>query len=223
MRAGDKVRLRPQAAGGRKDELSGLVGYDALGTVAFVARRDGTTLLKGDIEQGTALVHFQVDGEMRSFATDIERFIVVHSAAPGIEGAWRDVRAFHELMGVPIADRPGIPAPDRKAARSRFINEEIVDELLPAIAADDLPKIVDGAMDGIYVLLGLLVEYGVHPSLPWRYVQGANMAKIDPVTGEVLKDAGGKVLKPPGWTAPDEAIRAYLELAAADAPDASAA
>jgi hypothetical protein len=29
------------------------------------------------------------------------------------------------------------------------------------------------------------------------------MAKIDPLTGTVLRRADGKILKPAGWTAPD--------------------
>jgi predicted HAD superfamily Cof-like phosphohydrolase len=36
----------------------------------------------------------------------------------------------------------------------------------------------------------------------WAEVVRSNMAKVDPVTGKVIKRADGKILKPEGWTPP---------------------
>lgn len=81
----------------------------------------------------------------------------------------------------------------------RLVKEE-ADELARAMNRRDFPEVVDGAIDLIYVLLGLLIACGVDPRPIWDAVHASNMAKEG---GETRAD--GKVLKPPGWTAPDVA------------------
>lgn len=82
---------------------------------------------------------------------------------------------------------------------AKLISEEMA-ELDNAWKKGNFPEVVDGAIDLIYVILGLLVACGVDPRPIWDAVHAANMAKEG---GETRAD--GKVLKPPGWTAPDVA------------------
>lgn len=65
-------------------------------------------------------------------------------------------------------------------------------------------QVADGCIDTIYVCLGLLHSLGVDPDVAWDEVHASNMTKIDPATGEVLKDPNtGKVLKPKDFRPPD--------------------
>jgi predicted HAD superfamily Cof-like phosphohydrolase len=77
--------------------------------------------------------------------------------------------------------------------------------------------IADGIADLIYVAVGAALAYGIPLERVWAEVQRSNMAKFhrcsacdgagcDACAGTgfvAVKDAGGKVQKPPGWTPPD--------------------
>lgn len=114
-----------------------------------------------------------------------------------------DVALFHTACDVPILRTPQIPSGDRIELRCKLIDEEINLELLPAMEFGDLPGVADAIADSIYVLVGTALEYGIPLDRVWDAVQAANMAKVDPLTGKVIKRADGKVLKPEGWTPPD--------------------
>lgn len=115
----------------------------------------------------------------------------------GLRGAWADLVAFHETMGQPIVPRPSIPSPSRRTLRCRLIREEVVEELLPALEADDLEGIADGLADSIVVIIGTALEYGIDLRRIWDEVHRTNMAKA---SGPRRED--GKVLKPAGWQPP---------------------
>ncbi len=66
-----------------------------------------------------------------------------------------------------------------------------------------LTETIDGGIDVLVVVIGMLMSLGVDAEGAWNEVIRSNLAKIDPHTGKVLKRADGKVLKPEGWTAPD--------------------
>lgn len=108
-----------------------------------------------------------------------------------------DVLAFHRKFDCYHQPRPGIPAEGIPALRIRLCNEEWT-EFLIGMAEGDLPAIADGAIDLIYVLIGTLLSYGIDPRPIWDEVQRTNMAK----EGGALRH-DGKILKPPGWRAPD--------------------
>lgn len=74
-------------------------------------------------------------------------------------------------------------------------------------------ELLDGLVDLVYVAVGFAVALGLPFDDAFREVHRANMAKVDPDTGKVTKDADGKVLKPANWTPPDYA---GLMLEAAD-------
>lgn len=117
--------------------------------------------------------------------------------------AVKQVAAFHLACGVPHLDRPAVPSPERIALRRSLINEEVNNELFPAMMENDLVGVADALADSIYVLIGTALEYGIPLGHVWVAVQNANMAKVDPKTGLVNKRADGKVLKPEGWTPPN--------------------
>lgn len=119
-----------------------------------------------------------------------------------------DVASFHRACDLPVIETPTLPSPDRALLRIRLIKEEC-DETLSALYRDDLVELADGLADLIYVCVGTALEYGIPLDLVWNAVQRANMTKVDPATGKVLKREDGKVLKPLGWTPPD--IKSIIE------------
>lgn len=66
-----------------------------------------------------------------------------------------------------------------------------------------IAELVDGAIDTIYVCLGLMNSLGVDFQKAWDEVHGSNMSKVCPETGKVIKDALGKVQKPPHFRPPN--------------------
>lgn len=115
-----------------------------------------------------------------------------------MDQAFQDVLAFHrKFCPNLIGTVPAVPEVIDVALRLALIREE-VKELYDAAMNDDLPGVADGAIDLIYVVLGMLVSYGIDPVGPWNAVQAANMAKVG---GGMRPD--GKIMKPQGWKPPD--------------------
>jgi predicted HAD superfamily Cof-like phosphohydrolase len=113
-----------------------------------------------------------------------------------------DVREFHMACDIPVLAGPMVPAPERVALRLDLHDEEHL-ELHKAVEAGDLVGIADGLADIIYIAVGTALEFGIPLDRVWAEVQRSNMAKVDPVTGRVVRRADGKILKPEGWTPPD--------------------
>lgn len=113
-----------------------------------------------------------------------------------------DVTAFHVVTDSPVATELTVPPWDRRALRFSLHRQEY-EQVQKALLDNNLVEIADGLADLIYVLVGTAIEYGMPLDRIWDEVQRANMSKVDPVTGKVIKDSQGKVLKPPGWREPD--------------------
>jgi predicted HAD superfamily Cof-like phosphohydrolase len=127
----------------------------------------------------------------------------------------KQVLEFHRAMGLTVGETPAIREPE---LRARLVLEEafeLVEALLGGSGAFDaiesakrswlrrdcpngLPAVADACADLIYVTNGTAVSCGIDLEPIEDAVHVANMAKAG---GE--KDAGGKLLKPPGWTPPD--------------------
>ncbi len=125
------------------------------------------------------------------------------AASPGMYMLMSDVRAFMQAGGQDTPKTLGLPHPAVRDLRVALIDEEVNQELLPALAADNLVDIADACADAIVVILGTALAYGIPLARVWGEVDRSNRAKIDPVTGRVLKREDGKLLKPPGWVPPD--------------------
>lgn len=125
-----------------------------------------------------------------------------------------DVARFHEVTDTPVLRVPEFPSDERMILREDLIIEEVVNELLRALRERDMIGTADGAIDSIYVIVGMLLELGCPVSELWDEVQRANMTKaiLQPDGSfKVVRRADGKILKPEGWTPPDIAgiLRAH--------------
>lgn len=83
----------------------------------------------------------------------------------------------------------------------KLITEE-TGELAAAITANDAVETLDALIDILVVTIGAVHSMGADAEGAWQEVMQSNLAKISPVTGQVLKREDGKVLKPLGWCAP---------------------
>lgn len=145
----------------------------------------------------------EVDGQSRA-SNDVW---INEKDLPGtLQDAWNAVRAFHIAFGHPAPEKPEKQHILRAAKRAEWIDEEL-DEL---VGAQDITEQADAYLDIIYFALGGLVELGIEPSAIFDMVQRANMAKLGP-DGKPIYHPDGKVKKPEGWVAPDDAIRAHIE------------
>lgn len=108
----------------------------------------------------------------------------------------RMVQAFHEKYDVPVAERPTMPTLKQRMRRARLICSE-ASEFLEAADKDDFVEMVDALVDILVVTYGTAVEMGVDLEPVFVEVQRSNMSK------DGGKDAGGKVLKGPGFSPPD--------------------
>jgi predicted HAD superfamily Cof-like phosphohydrolase len=83
-----------------------------------------------------------------------------------------------------------------------LIAEEF-DELADARREGDVIGVIDALQDLKYVIYGYELRLGISGEEHFAEVQDRNMAKVDPVTGKVVRREDGKILKPDGWTQPD--------------------
>jgi predicted HAD superfamily Cof-like phosphohydrolase len=70
------------------------------------------------------------------------------------------------------------------------------------IEPEVLAEVIDGGIDVIVVTLGLLLNLGVDVQAAWDEVLDSNMAKVGR-DGFCTLRHDGKILKPPGWRAPN--------------------
>jgi predicted HAD superfamily Cof-like phosphohydrolase len=131
------------------------------------------------------------------------------------------VREFHVAMGQPVASMPRALPQDRKAVRIELIREEFIDELIPALEADDMVEQADAAIDILYVTFGLLVEMGINAEVLFDEVQRSNMSKLaadgTPIIAGPNDPDGtfeGRVKKGPHYFRPR--IQALLQSGVAD-------
>lgn len=64
-------------------------------------------------------------------------------------------------------------------------------------------EVLDGAIDLLYVTLGLLNTLGVDPVEAFNILHTNNLTKVCPVTGKVQKTSYGKVMKPESYVPVD--------------------
>jgi predicted HAD superfamily Cof-like phosphohydrolase len=107
------------------------------------------------------------------------------------------LREFHEKFDVPVRNVPTIPPLKDCLRRIRLMEEEL-SEVITAIDNNNLVEVLDGMVDLLVVAFGTAVEFGLPIDEAFLMVhQEENMTKVWP-DGLVHKDAGGKILKPPG-------------------------
>jgi predicted HAD superfamily Cof-like phosphohydrolase len=128
------------------------------------------------------------------------------------------VKKFHEVNGLPVADRPKMVDENRKRLRVKLLEEE-VKELKDAFEADDLVEAYDACIDVLYLTLGTLVEMGLSDKLGFDEVQKSNMSKLGE-DGKPILSRGeeldgyplGKVLKGPNYFQPQPGLERVIKL-----------
>jgi len=80
-----------------------------------------------------------------------------------------------------------------------LIHEEFNELVASSTKVDDL----DALIDILVVTIGAINSLGANAESAWQEVMRTNMAKIDSVTGKVLRREDGKILKPEGWKPPN--------------------
>lgn len=87
------------------------------------------------------------------------------------------VEQFHKTFGLPVLDEPEIPE-DRKQLRANLIMEEAA-ELEEAILEGDLTGVLKEASDLLYVLHGMVLEFGLGELFEQAFdkVHKSNMTK----------------------------------------------
>ena len=109
-----------------------------------------------------------------------------------------------------------LPPAEAKAALKGFVdNSKDIEQIdagmedTPHRKAHVIAEQADALVDVYYYSLNAAAKKGVNISSIFHIVHAANMAKRDPATGQFLKRADGKIIKPEGWKAPD--VKAEIE------------
>ena len=84
----------------------------------------------------------------------------------------------------------------------KLIDEEYQEFCEARINEDDV-ETLDACFDMIWVIVGYMHSRGWDCHGVWEEGAKSNLAKIDSVTGKVIKREDGKVLKPEGWQPPN--------------------
>ena len=105
-----------------------------------------------------------------------------------------------EIRHDKVENCPHIPSKWQIALSKQLINEEVNEELIPALEAGDLVEIADGGVDAIVVILDAMIFCGIDIRPIWDVIHKSNMAK----KGGIFRE-DGKLLHPEGWVPPDVA------------------
>lgn len=110
---------------------------------------------------------------------------------------------FHKAFDVPRLSNPQIPNKERTLLRIRLIEEEL-NELKEGIDNNDLKEVADALCDIQYVLLGTVLEFGLHEKFEAMFdeVHKSNMSKLD-INGNPIFREDGKVMKSDRYFKPD--------------------
>ena len=108
---------------------------------------------------------------------------------------------FMEAFGQDVETQPTWPDFSTRELRVDLIQEE-VDELVEAIANKDMVEIADALTDILYVVYGAGHAFGIDLDECFTEVHASNMSKCGD-DGHPIKDENGKVMKGPGFFAPD--------------------
>ena len=108
----------------------------------------------------------------------------------------RMVKQFHEKYDAPARSAPTMIDAKDRLRRARLIFTE-ASEFIEAADRGDFVEMVDALADLLVVVYGAAVEMGVDLEPVFAEVHRSNMSKDGGI------DAGGKILKGPGFRPPD--------------------
>ena len=108
---------------------------------------------------------------------------------------------FMQAFGQSVETQPTWPDFNTRELRVDLIQEE-VDELVEAIANKDMVEIADALTDILYVVYAAGHTFGIDLDECFTEVHASNMSKLGE-DGAPIKADNGKVMKGPGFFAPD--------------------
>ena len=108
---------------------------------------------------------------------------------------------FMEAFGQDVETQPTWPDFSTRELRLELIDEE-VEELRVAVANRDMVEIADALTDILYVVYGAGHTFGIDLDDCFDEVHASNMSKLGE-DGRPIKREDGKVMKGPGFFAPD--------------------
>lgn len=113
------------------------------------------------------------------------------------------VENFHKVFGIPVLDKPTIPAIERCKLRVKLLKEEI-QELEDAIEANNLVEMLGALTDIDYILHGTYLEFGLQhvKEEAFMEVHLSNMTKLGD-DGKPVRRPDGKVIKGPNFILPN--------------------
>lgn len=147
---------------------------------------------------------------------------------------YEDIGDFHEKFGLPTVTTDGAYPrhPDMEMVRFRlnFLLEELIEivkayggvfdvvdgrlciNVPPRPEGPNHVEVLDGLVDLVVVALGTAHIMGYPFQTAWNLVQRANMSKVRAAKdgSDSKRGTGYDIVKPEGWTAPDEAIAELL-------------
>lgn len=131
-----------------------------------------------------------------------------------LQDSWaHKVYAFRRFYDRPISTID-VPLSEAEVQTHHKIITEEWKELWSGVMLDDVIETLDGGVDLIYTVLGLLIARGIPPHVidaAMEEVHASNMTKADPTTGKPVLSPEGKILKGSAY------VKADLLAAAADA------
>lgn len=117
------------------------------------------------------------------------------------------VKLFNQTFKHLVRNTP-TPLPlDERTTRAMFFHEEMME----FIGAEDIVSQADALADLLYFVYGTFVNIGVDPERIFTAVHEANMRKLWDDGLPRWREGDGKVIKPPGWTGPENAIANEIE------------
>ena len=89
----------------------------------------------------------------------------------------KDMHDFHEKFDIAYDEDPRKLPKAIAEFRVKFLNEELINEYVPAVMKGDLTEQIDGLFDIIYVAMGTLYLMGVDIEGVWNEGHASNMSK----------------------------------------------
>lgn len=112
-----------------------------------------------------------------------------------------DLKTFDIKFGIPEAKEPQLLNIGSMEGRLDFLKEELK-ETEDAYIEGDLPEVIDGLLDLIYVAAGTLAQMGVNSQKHWTEVHQCNMAKRR-IIGSSSRGLLYDLEKPEDWVPPN--------------------
>jgi predicted HAD superfamily Cof-like phosphohydrolase len=113
-----------------------------------------------------------------------------------------DVAVFLKACGQEYPAFPQSDVSDLAELYKKLIKEEYSEFIEADNNNDDIERL-DACFDMIWVIVGYMKARGWDCEAAWDEGTYSNLAKIDKITGKVIRREDGKILKPEGWKPPD--------------------